>query len=68
MGSPLLEFCRRNCCESRGSARVPNRPLPAITGHYWPLPAIYRPFATLLLPADTSEPFLLSQRSEARLS
>ena len=33
LGSPVLEFCRRNCCESRGSARVPNRPLPAITGH-----------------------------------
>ena len=58
MGSPFLEFFRRNCCESRGSARVPNRPLPAI----------YRPFATIPLPADTSEPFPLSERSEARVS
>ena len=55
MGSPLLEFGRRDCLRIKGK-----RPCAE--------PAIYRPFATLLLPADSSEPFSLSQRSEARLS
>ena len=55
MGSPLLELGRRNCLLIKWNRTSFE-------------PAIYRPFATILLPTDSSEPFPLSQRSEARLS